>query len=226
MVDFGRLRDIALKIENSRVESFDIRRYIENTILKPEATPENVEEFVKRSLKYGFLGICVNPSFVSLARDIVGDKMKVVSVVGFPLGATTTYAKVKEGERCINDGADEIDMVIHIGYLKAGDYKKVEEDIKGVVSLGKPVKVIIETSLLTDYEKVEACKISENAGARFVKTSTGFSNGGATIYDGFFQSCNTLTCVVRNSITLLPRKCSFNQSFKVFLSRKKPFSSL
>lgn len=182
-MDFNRLKSLAEEIENSLPENVDLRPYIENTILRPEATPKEIEDFCKRSLDYGFYGVCVNPSFVSLARSTVGNYLKVVSVVGFPLGATTTHAKVKEGERCIKDGADELDMVIHIGFLKGGEYKRVEEDIKEVVSLGIPVKVIIETALLTDEEKVIACKISENAGAKFVKTSTGFSKGGATIYD-------------------------------------------
>ncbi len=182
-MDFNRLKVLAEEIENSSPEDIDIRPYIENTILRPEATPKEVEDFCKKSLDYGFYGVCVNPSFVPLAKGIVGNSLKVVSVVGFPLGATTTYAKVKEGERCVKDGADELDMVIHIGFLKGGEYKRVEEDIREVVSLGVPVKVIIETALLTDDEKVIACKISENAGAKFVKTSTGFSKGGATIYD-------------------------------------------
>jgi deoxyribose-phosphate aldolase len=182
-MEFERIKKLAEEIEKGKFGDLDLRGYIENTILKPEATPKEVEEFCRRSAEYGFYGVCVNPSFVSLARDSVGKNLRVISVVGFPLGATTTYSKVKEGERCIRDGADELDMVIHIGFLKGGEYKRVEEDIKGVVSLGVPVKVIIETSLLTDEEKVIACKISENAGAKFVKTSTGFLGGGATIYD-------------------------------------------
>ncbi len=182
-MDFERIRNLAEEIEKGKFEDLDLKKYIENTILKPEATPMEVEEFCKNSLNYGFFGVCVNPSFVSLAKRVVGEKLKVVSVVGFPLGATTTYSKVKEGETCIRDGADELDMVMHIGFLKGGEYKRVEEDIREVVSLGVPIKVIIETSLLTDEEKVIACKIAENAGAKFVKTSTGFLGGGATIYD-------------------------------------------
>ncbi len=182
-MSFDYITDLARSIENQRFEDMDIRSYIENTILKPEATHYEVESFCKKSLEHKFLGVCVNPSFVSLAKKTVGNGMKVISVVGFPLGATTTYAKVKEGEKCLKDGADELDMVIHIGYIKAGEYDKVKDDIMGVVSLGVPVKVIIETCLLTDEEKVVACKISEEAGAKFVKTSTGFSKGGATIYD-------------------------------------------
>jgi deoxyribose-phosphate aldolase len=182
-MEFDRIKALAEEIERGKFEEMDLRMYIENTILRPEATPKEVEEFCRKSLEYGFYGVCVNPSFVSLAKGIVGKNLKVVSVVGFPLGATTTYSKVKEGERCVMEGADELDMVIHLGFLKGGEYKRVEEDIEGVVSLGVPVKVIIETSLLTDEEKVIACKISENAGAKFVKTSTGFLGGGATIYD-------------------------------------------
>lgn len=182
-MNFNDIADLARSIESQKFEDMDIKSYIENTILKPEATPYEVESFCKKSLEHGFFGVCVNPSFVSLARKTVGKGMKVISVVGFPLGATTTYAKVKEGEKCLEDGADELDMVIHIGYIKGGDYDKARDDIKGVVSLGVPVKVIIETGLLTDDEKVIACKIAEEAGAKFVKTSTGFSKGGATIYD-------------------------------------------
>jgi len=185
MVNFDEIRKLATEIEASPVdESVDVRPYIENTILRPEATPEEIRAFCEESLKYGFLGVCVNPYYVRLAKEVVGDRMKVVSVVGFPLGASRSDVKAYEARKAVEDGADEIDMVINVGLLKAGRYEEVKEDIRAVVeAAGVPVKVIIETGLLTDEEKVMACRLAEEAGASFVKTSTGFLKGGATIYD-------------------------------------------
>ncbi|WP_327192013.1 deoxyribose-phosphate aldolase [Thermosipho atlanticus] len=135
--------------------------------------------------EYNFRGVCVNPSFVSLARrNLEGTDLKVVTVVGFPLGATSIESKAFEAKKAVEDGADEVDMVIHIGHLKSGNYEYVYEDIASVVNAaGVPVKVIIETCYLTDEEKIAACVISMEAGAAFVKTSTGFGTYGAKVED-------------------------------------------
>ncbi|NPA80444.1 MAG: deoxyribose-phosphate aldolase [Thermotogae bacterium] len=189
-MNYEEIRRLAEEIEREPVdESLDIRPYIENTLLKPEATPEQVRSFCEESLRYGFLGVCVNPAYVRLAREVVGDELKVVSVVGFPLGASRSDVKAYEAAKAVEDGADEVDMVINVGLLKAGRYDEVRRDIEAVVkAAGVPVKVIIETGLLSDDEKVIACRLAEEAGAAFVKTSTGFVKGGATIYDVLLMS--------------------------------------
>lgn len=163
-----------------------LKSIIDHTLLKPEATPEDIKRLSEEATKYQFYAVCVNSTFVSLAKNILkGTNVKVASVVGFPLGASSTFAKAQETEKAVRDGADEIDMVIKIGYLKAKDYKEVENDIKEVVKVasGHVVKVIIETSLLTREEKIIASTLVVSAGAHFVKTSTGFSSGGATVED-------------------------------------------
>lgn len=163
-----------------------LRSIIDHTLLKPEANPMDIERLCREAIENKFFAVCVNSSFVELAKNLVKDTpVKVAAVVGFPLGASSTYAKVAETEKSIKDGADEIDMVIHIGYLKAKEYKKVENDIREVVKAAsnKIVKVIIETCLLTNEEKIIASTLSVSAGAHFVKTSTGFSTGGATPED-------------------------------------------
>jgi deoxyribose-phosphate aldolase len=161
---------------------------IDHTLLKPEATPAQVERLCDEAARYRFASVCVNPSFVPLcARLLKGTPVVVCTVIGFPLGATTTKAKVFEAAQAAAAGARELDMVIPIGQLKAGAYREVAEDIHAVVEAGHAagalVKVIIETSLLTDEEKVAACLLAARAGADFVKTSTGFSGGGATVAD-------------------------------------------
>lgn len=160
---------------------------IDHTILKPEATKDMVEKLCKEAMEYKFAAVCVNPYYVRFCKDILkGSSVKVATVVGFPLGANTNEVKAFETRDAINNGADEIDMVINIGALKVKDYKTVKEDIEAVVEAAKDkaiVKVIIETYLLTDEEKIKACELSMEAGADFVKTSTGFSNGGATVED-------------------------------------------
>lgn len=160
---------------------------IDHTILKPEATKDMVEKLCKEAMEYKFAAVCVNPYYVRFCKDILkGSSVKVATVIGFPLGANTNEVKAFETRDAINNGADEIDMVINIGALKVKDYKTVKEDIEAVVEAAKDkaiVKVIIETCLLTDEEKIKACELSMEAGADFVKTSTGFSNGGATVED-------------------------------------------
>lgn len=160
---------------------------IDHTLLKPDAEVSGIKELCKEALKYTFASVCVNPCNVKLAAEMLkGSKVKVCTVIGFPLGATTTAVKAFETEDAIKNGAQEVDMVINIGRLKDKDYEYVKNDIKAVINAAKGkalTKVIIETCLLTDEEKVIACKLSKEAGADFVKTSTGFSTGGATASD-------------------------------------------
>lgn len=161
--------------------------YIDHTILKPEATKQDVLKLCTEAKQYGFASVCVNAYYTKLVADALKDSdVKTCVVVGFPLGATFTEIKAHETELAIQNGADEVDMVINIGALKDKDYAVVEQDIKAVVDAAKGkaiVKVIIETCLLTEEEKVKACELSVKAGAEFVKTSTGFSTGGATVED-------------------------------------------
>jgi deoxyribose-phosphate aldolase len=164
-----------------------LAKMIDHTLLKPEATKTGVEKLCKEALEYNFASVCVNPSNVELAAKLLsGSEVKVCTVIGFPLGANTKEVKAFETSDAIIKGAHEVDMVINIGKLKDKDYDYVKEDIKAVIDAarGKALtKVIIETCLLTDEEKVIACKLSKEAGADFVKTSTGFSTGGATEAD-------------------------------------------
>lgn len=160
---------------------------IDHTNLKPQATRDDIKKLCEEAKKYGFRSVCVNPLNVWYARKLLleGSAVMVCSVCGFPLGATTTETKMHEAREAMANGASEIDMVMNIGAMKAGDYKTVQSDIEGVVntSSGAIVKVIIECCLLTDGEKKTACEIVKNSGAHFVKTSTGFSTGGATESD-------------------------------------------
>ena len=163
-----------------------LNKFIDHTILKPESTQEQVEKILSEAKEYDFASVCVNPTWVSLAAESLKDSdVKVCTVIGFPLGANTSAVKAFETEDAIANGADEIDMVINVGALKAGNDALVLDDIKAVVDASgdKLVKVIIEACLLTDDEKVRACQLSKEAGADYVKTSTGFSTGGATVAD-------------------------------------------
>lgn len=163
-----------------------LNKFIDHTILKPETTQEQVEKILSEAKEYDFASVCVNPTWVSLAAESLKDSdVKVCTVIGFPLGANTSAVKAFETEDAIANGADEIDMVINVGALKAGNDALVLDDIKAVVDASgdKLVKVIIEACLLTDEEKVRACQLSKEAGADYVKTSTGFSTGGATVAD-------------------------------------------
>ncbi|HEM6509977.1 TPA: deoxyribose-phosphate aldolase [Streptococcus suis] len=163
-----------------------LNKYIDHTILKPETTQEQVEKILAEAKEYDFASVCVNPTWVALAAESLKDSdVKVCTVIGFPLGANTPAVKAFETKDAISNGADEIDMVINIGALKTGNYDLVLEDIKAVVEASgdKLVKVIIEACLLTDDEKVKACQLSQEAGADYVKTATGFSTGGATVAD-------------------------------------------
>ena len=163
-----------------------IAAMIDHTLLKPEATPAQIEKLCAEAAEYHFASVCVNPVYIPLAaRLLKGTGVKVCCVVGFPLGAIAPEQKAAEAASCAAMGAEELDMVIHVGAAKAGDWALVQRDIEGVVkaAAGHTVKVISETSLLTDEEKVKACEAAKAAGAHFVKTSTGFSTGGATTHD-------------------------------------------
>lgn len=163
---------------------------IDQTLLKPDATKDDVKRLCQEAINYGFWSVCVNPSYISLAARILRDtQVKVCSVVGFPLGANTPEVKAFEAEKAIRDGANEIDMVINLGALKSGDYELVKRDIRNIVKQGVRaqrdtiVKVIIETGFLSDDEKALACEVVKESGANFVKTSTGFNTRGATVQD-------------------------------------------
>ncbi len=167
-------------------EPADLARLIDHTLLKPDATAEQVRQLCAEARQYHFHSVCVNPIFVALAqRELADSEVTVCSVIAFPFGATTTAAKAAETRQAVADGAGEIDMVIAIGALKGGDHDYVRRDIAEVkqacgLSL---LKTIIETCLLTDDEKVKACLLAKEAGADFVKTSTGYGGGGATVED-------------------------------------------
>lgn len=164
----------------------ELNKYIDHTLLKPEATNEQITKLCEEARQYDFASVCVNTCYVPLAKQLLaGSDVKVCCVVGFPLGAMDTVSKAFEAKTAVENGAQEVDMVINIGALKDKDYDYVTKDIAAVVEASKPaiVKVIIEACLLTDEEKVEACKCSMNAKAEFVKTSTGFSTHGATPED-------------------------------------------
>ncbi len=165
-----------------------VAHLIDHTLLKPEATEDQIAQLCYEARKHNFAAVCVNPNWVALCKQLLrGTPVKVATVVGFPLGAHTAETKVFETAQAIKDGADEIDMVINIGALKSGDLDVVERDVHAVVEVSHPlgaiVKVIIEAALLTDDEKVQACVLAKAAGADFVKTSTGFGPGGATVHD-------------------------------------------
>ncbi len=164
----------------------DLARYIDHTLLKPEVTREQLQELCAEARQYSFYSVCVNSANVKLCRSLLaGSGVKVCAVVGFPLGAMSASSKAFETREAIRDGAEEIDMVINIGELKSHNYGPVYEDIKAVTSVNPsiPVKVILETGMLELEEKIIACALSKAAGARFVKTSTGFGKGGATAED-------------------------------------------
>jgi deoxyribose-phosphate aldolase len=165
-----------------------IARLIDHTLLKPEATREQVIALCREAREHGFASVCINPYWVATAAgELAGAAVKVCTVAGFPLGANTTRVKAAETEEAVRCGAREIDMVINVGALRSGDYEVVEADIRGVVEMahrgGALVKTILETALLDDNQKAIACTLAKLAGADFVKTSTGFGPAGATVHD-------------------------------------------
>jgi len=158
--------------------------YIDHTLLKQDAIRNDIVKLTNEARKYKFIAVCINPYYVSLAKkELSGSSILIASVIGFPLGATSNIIKIKEVVKAIEDGADEIDMVMNNGAFKDHNYNYVEKEIKSIVLEGAKVKVIIETCLLTDEEKIIATKIVKNSGASFVKTSTGFNSTGATVRD-------------------------------------------
>jgi deoxyribose-phosphate aldolase len=176
-----------LGVANELVDR-NVARMIDHTMLKPDATPDEITKLCEEAKTYNFASVCINPCFVSMCKELLkGSQVKVCTVIGFPLGATTTEVKRAEAEQALNNGAQEIDMVINIGMLKQKKYEYVFNDINQVVLAAKRhnavCKVILETALLTDEEKIKACLLSKDAKADFVKTSTGFSKGGATAGD-------------------------------------------
>lgn len=165
----------------------ELASYIDHTLLKAEASKEEIIELLDEAEKYKFVSVCVNPYWVSLChKRLQNTNVKICTVIGFPLGATTTETKVFETKQAVENGAGEVDMVMNIGELKAGNHDAVKHDMADVAQAAKGkalVKVIIETSLLTDDEKVQACMLAKDAGCAFVKTSTGFASGGAIVED-------------------------------------------
>jgi deoxyribose-phosphate aldolase len=163
-----------------------LAKTIDHTLLKAVGTAAQVRELCTEARTFGFASVCVNPVWVALcAQELAGSEVLVCTVIGFPLGANSAETKAAEARLAVAQGADEVDMVLHLGAAKAGDWKAVEADIRAVVQAAgnARVKVIIETCYLTDAEKTKACEAAERAGAHFVKTSTGFGTGGATVED-------------------------------------------
>jgi deoxyribose-phosphate aldolase len=184
MIRRGAERIVCTGGEKFRCE--DLARYIDHTLLKPNATEKDIERLCAEALQYHFASVCVNSAYVELcARLLAGSGVKVCAVVGFPLGAMSTDAKAFETRYAVSHGADEIDMVINVGQLQAGNYAYVYDDIHAVVkaAAGHIVKVILETGLLNEDQKIAGCVLAKAAGADFVKTSTGFGPGGATPED-------------------------------------------
>jgi len=164
----------------------ELRQFIDHTLLHPTATPEDIKQLCKEAVENQFYAVCVNSCYAKLAVDTLAfERVKVAATIGFPLGASSTYAKLAETQQCIEDGVDEIDMVMNLGYLKDGLTKSLREEISAVKNLmgTKILKVIIETCYLTDEEKKLAAIVCEKAGADCVKTSTGFGTGGAQLGD-------------------------------------------
>lgn len=162
-----------------------LNKYFDHTLLKPEATGEQIDKLCQEALEWDFYSVCVNSCYVARCTDyLMGSDVKVAAVIGFPLGAATSASKAFETEEACMDGAREIDMVLNVGKFKSFDYDYVRDDIKAVVVAAEKydaiVKVILETCLLTDEEIVEACRLAKESGAAFVKTSTGFNTAGAT----------------------------------------------
>ncbi|MDW7673753.1 MAG: deoxyribose-phosphate aldolase [Bacillota bacterium] len=169
----------------TREQANQLAQLVDHTLLKPEATEQQIRILCQQALQYNFASVCVNPSHVKMAASsLQGSQVATCTVVGFPLGANTTAVKVAETIEAVNNGAKEIDMVVHMGAIKEGNWNYVKSEIKSVVeAAGMVVKVILETCHLTNEEKITTCHVAMEAGAHFVKTSTGFGSGGATVED-------------------------------------------
>lgn len=168
------------------MKHLELAKYIDHTLLNPSATPNDILTICEEAKRYKTASVCVNSCYVPLVHQaLLGSGVMTCCVVGFPLGAMSTEAKAEEARLAVQNGAEEIDMVQNIGYVKAGEWTKVEQDIAAVVKAAAParVKVILETCLLTEEEKIKCCRLAKSAGAAFVKTSTGFSTGGAAAAD-------------------------------------------
>ncbi len=180
-------KNISSKTENTGMTSQELARYIDHTLLKPDAVDSQFDQLCEEAIKYDFYSVCVNSSWVSyVAKKVRGSQVKVCSVVGFPLGETDSRSKAFETRNAIDNGAHEIDMVISVSALKSGNIKYVEDDIRAVQRACRSntvLKVILETSLLEEQEKVIACEICKKLDVDFVKTSTGFGGGGASVED-------------------------------------------
>ncbi len=173
-------------VTEKQLDMENISQYIEQTLLKPDISKEQIKNLIEESLQYQFLGVCVPPYFVKYARELIGEKnLKLVTVIGFPLGYQMVSAKTEETRKAIEDGADELDMVINIAAIKSGEYNHVKDGVEGVATLcrlkSKPLKVIIETGLLEEEEIIKTCELLAEIGVDFVKTSTGFNGTGATV---------------------------------------------
>ena len=176
------------KKSDKKISVKDIAGMIDHTLLKPDATFAEIKQLCEEAMQYNFASVCVNPSWVQTCFDLIkSSNVKVCTVIGFPLGATTTHSKLMEAEEAIINGAEELDMVINVGKLKDKDYDFVFYDLKAIADLSKKhlctSKVILETCLLKDEEKVAACLLAKETGLNFIKTSTGFSKSGATVHD-------------------------------------------
>lgn len=187
LTDFSKYEQSIVKTDN-KIAVKNLSGMIDHTLLKPDATTSEIKQLCEEAIQYRFASVCVNPSYVEYCFNLIkSSAVKVCTVIGFPLGATTTQSKFLEAKEAVKNGAEELDMVINIGKLKDKDYEYVFNDIKVIADLSKKhlctSKVIIETCLLSDEEKIIACLLSKAAGANFVKTSTGFSKGGATVHD-------------------------------------------
>lgn len=171
--------------EMRKYDDSEILSHVDHTLLKPTATTADIDKIIDEGIKYRTASVCIPPSFVAHAAAYAKGRVKICTVIGFPNGYNTTAVKVYETEDAVNNGADEIDMVINLGDLKAGNYDAVADEIRAVreACRGKILKVIIETCLLTDEEKIALCKCVSDSGADYIKTSTGFSKAGATFHD-------------------------------------------
>lgn len=175
-----------MKLRGFEMDKNELARLIDHTLLKSDAKVDDIKKLCEEAIKYNFYSVCINPCYVKIAKDYLKNSdIKICTVISFPLGASSTYIKIKEAEDAIINGANEIDMVMNIGMFKSNNYEYIYEEISSIKkTIGENIlKVIIETSLLNDEEKLKACKIVKKSGADFVKTSTGFSQGGATKED-------------------------------------------
>ena len=167
------------------MDSLEILKFVDHTLLKPFATWEDIKILCNESIEYKTASVCIPPCYVKKVHDTYGNKVNICTVIGFPLGYSVTQAKLTECEQAIKDGASEIDMVVNISDVKNKEYKKVEEEIASIrkITGSKILKVIVETCYLSEEEKIEMCHVVTDAGADYIKTSTGFGTGGATIED-------------------------------------------